>query len=182
MSLCVLPGCARWAEAPAFAEQFDKLIDRQLVELTFTNTVQFSFNKEVQNVTQLVYNIGFPLGTTDQDVYSYGTISVAPAGQLLDPVEYDKHKAEVAEHDLQLPPDHQFGPTMFPPLGKRAMWGIAYGPNGGGITVIFTTSDGKFDIDVSQRSHSKEGLHIPVLDAESIAKALCKVYDARQKN
>ena len=179
--LCALIGCSRRVGAPAYAQQFDELINRELIQQAVGNRVEFSFTK-THSPTQLEYQIGFPLGTTNAGMYSYGWVCVAPAGHLLDVSKYEKRRSQIAEMDTHRPPDERLGPMMFPPLGKRAAVGIVYGPNGGGETIVFTTSDGNFDVEVSQRNHSKKEQKVPTLDTGKLAEELCKRYDARMRN
>jgi hypothetical protein len=105
-------------------------------------------------------------------------VTVAPAGRLLSAKEIERVRKEVSEHDAQQPdPKLRFGESLFPSIGKRALAGFAIGPGGGGYSIVFTTSDGRWDIDVSAGNKMKEGMEQPGLDVDRLAQETCDLYD-----
>ncbi len=72
--------------------------------------------------------------------------------------------------------------SFFPKIGSKANHGIVYGPNGGGLMVVFTTKDKKYDISITSSNHTKEGVKIPTLpDPLKLALEISESYNALQK-
>ena len=155
---------------------FDKRITPRLIASVCGKDVPFSFSS-VRRWTEVEYRVLFTFKTDDPEISASITIVVAPAGRYLKPSEYEREKAKTIESDRKEPPEMRWTPDLFPEIGRRARVGLALGPGGGGDTTIFTTSDGWFDVSVSQSNRLKEGIAVPDLDMRKLTRMISDLYD-----
>lgn len=68
--------------------------------------------------------------------------------------------------------------AVFAIIGARAQWGhMSAGPGGAAFQLMFTTSDGKYDIKTLISNLLPENVESPDLGLEQIAKAISNRYD-----
>ncbi len=66
----------------------------------------------------------------------------------------------------------------FPKIGQRAQWGhITAGPGGTAFELLFTTSDGIYDIKILISNLMPETIESPNLEIEQIAKVISDRYN-----
>ncbi|MGD9217460.1 MAG: hypothetical protein PVJ84_21790, partial [Desulfobacteraceae bacterium] len=77
------------------------------------------------------------------------SISVASAGTFINPQQYQKEYNRLQNDHKRASPDRWQQRLLldFPDIGSRAQWGhISAGPGGASFQLMFTTSDGRYDI------------------------------------
>jgi hypothetical protein len=120
----------------------------------------------------------FRLGSADPQFFCECTVTVAPSGRLLTPKDIERVRKRVVEYDARVSePELRCGNMMFPSIGKRALLSLVISPGGGGDSVVFTTSDGRLDVCVSQSNRLKDGIEEPGVDGGRIASELSDQYD-----
>ncbi len=158
---------------------FDTIVTEDLVRNACKHDVPpFSFGVK-QADGQRVYGVASNFGPEHPECNAYVTVTVCKAGKLLDVTEYEKSKTEIKERDMKNPDDMRLEPFLLPDIGKRAMAGFALGPGGGGDWLIFTTSDGRYDVKVEQGNRLSEGVQGPTVLCDKIARDICTAYDSR---
>jgi len=176
----IVVACALWPK-PDIPASLDSIITEELVRSGCKNALPFSFTTE-HTIGRRTYHADFEFGPEHPECSTFVTITICRVGKLLDPAEYETTKKQVREKDKKNPPDRQLEPLMFPAIGKRAMVGLVLGPGGGGDWLVFTTSDGRFDIKVEQGNRWSEGVEGPIVLCDRIARDICSKYDSLEGN
>ncbi len=185
LALVAGQGCA----PGRLGKTFDELVTRELISSACENSVPFTFSVSGENGKR-VYQADFEVGAEEPGIFYYCKVTVAAAGVLPERGEYEMAKREwkrsrAKEKQMRTEADLQelglsdvgFEQSMFPDIGKRAMGWFALGPGGGAGGILFTTSDGRFDVDVEGSNKLKEGIEHPGLDYEELARRLSDLYD-----
>ncbi|MBN1919069.1 MAG: hypothetical protein JW889_14280 [Verrucomicrobia bacterium] len=157
---------------------FDSIVTENLIRHGCENEVPFEFGTS-ESPGERCYSAGFVFGPDYPNSHAYVSVTVARAGKLLDLREYHRFKRKVRMEDKDQPHDMQWGSSLFPDIGRRAMVGLVLSPNGGGDAVVFTTSDGRFDIKVEQGNHLAKGLEGPNVLCGKIAREVCRLYGSK---
>ncbi len=156
-----------------FEVDFDGLISKEFLASGLKNKHSFIYTRENSGETKLyIGTISFH----DDGYYLFGVV-VAPAPMLLDSKSYcaafrqAKKRFDGQENRFR----HQFPPG----LGSRAQRVFdGAGPAGSGYALVFTTSDGKYDIKVIVAMSLPESVADPGFDIDRIAETVSRHYDA----
>ena len=155
---------------------FDSIITKRFVKGRCATSVNVTLQKKLED-GRFTATAEFEIAPDEPEFLCRLAVTVAPQGSLLDPAAYENARAKVRESDARLAEEEQIESAIFPDIGRRAMQGIALGPRGGGTTVLFTTSDDKFDVSVDYTMRTREGLPDPGLDCLEVARTVSRAYD-----
>lgn len=156
-------------------KKFDKLITRELVAAGFKQTIQFSFKVSESEKTR-VYESAYQFKQRSPEEHYTCSISVAPAGVLLDPHEYERRRADAGQRAANR--RGEYLSEEFPSIGKRALRQVfGAGPGGAAYGLTFTTSDGKFDIRIMVSNLLPEGVKDPDFDILKTAQNISRLYE-----
>lgn len=153
------------------------MITKELIAANCNCTVPFNFIATEKDGHK-IYGADFQVPNRDGGNYYFCTIKIASAGDLLDPEvylrAYEREKKE--KHDR----GKKYFSYYFPAIGKRAILYIdGFGPGGGGYSLIFTTSDDRFDVSVSLSMLLSDETDEPEVDLHKLAKHISDLYDQK---
>jgi len=160
---------------------FDPIVTEDLIREGCEHDIPFEFAMS-QTPTKRSYDATFLFGPEHPECSAYATITIARAGVLLDPERYEWHKRIVRNMDKDNPPDMRWAPYLLPNIGRKAIAGFALGSGGGGDFLVFTTSDGRFDVQIEQGNRLPEDMDGPGVLCEKIAREISRRYNTRTRN
>jgi len=155
---------------------FDSIVTEKLIRTNCKLEVPFAFTDERSSVLRKI-SANFLFGEQCSECNTYIAVRIATAGELLDQTEYELHRNQVKEADSDRPADMRMESFLFPNIGRRAMASVVLSPNGGGYTLVFTTSNGRFDVEIEQSSRLEKDVHGPEVDVDKIAITISDSYD-----
>lgn len=173
--LTLLTGCSS-QESNTLDHPFDSIITKKFIRGQCEQSVTFTLQKMLDD-GRFNATAAFEIAPGEPEFVCRLDITVAPHGVLLDPDAYEQARAKLRASDAELPAERHMEAMIFPDIGKRAMLGFALGPGGGGTTVLFTTSDEKYDVAVDYSQRGREGLPDPGLDRLEVARTVSRAYD-----
>ena len=106
---------------------------------------------------------------------------MAEAGKFLDPQEYRKAFNRLKLEHQKASPDRWEEQLLidFPKIGLRSKWGnSSAGPGGAAFDLVFTTSDGRYDVKALLSSLMPDTVESPDLELVQIAKSISHHYNA----
>jgi len=123
---------------------FDSIITAELIAAGYREKVPLTFGVVDQDSTR-VYWSNFEFQRLDPAEHYTCAVTVARAGQLLDPREHEERYRRFQRDYADRGPEYLL--HEFPKIGKRAQRElIALGPGGAAFGLAFTTSDGRYDV------------------------------------
>ncbi len=166
---------ASFVEKPVF----DGLITKESIAANCNCTVPFNFITTEKDGHK-IYNADFQVPNRDAGNYYFCTITIAGAGDLLDPEAYlrayEREKKE--KHDR----GKEYFSYYFPAIGKRAILYIdGFGPGGGGYSLMFMTSDDRFDVSVRLSMRLSDETSELEMDIHKLAEYISAGYDRRTR-
>lgn len=175
LALCIACG-PRGGGVPGL-ESFDSIITKDMVSSGYTGTVPLSF-RVLERDGSRIYEAAYEFRSTDPAQHHTCSITVAKAGTLLDPKEYEKRYSETERDNADRGPEYLL--SQFPRIGRRAQRDIfGAGPGGASFGLTFTTSDGLFDVRITVSELLPEGVEDPRFDFEKAARKISDLYDKK---
>lgn len=154
---------------------FDSYLDRQFVTNQFQQQkVPLDFVSDtVDNKRSYAYTLKFEQ-TSENQYYLFG-VYVSKAGELLDIKEFDKdYKNFVSKN-----PKPKKIEIEFPNIGKRARRDAGFfGPGGSSYGLVFTTSDGLYDVKLVESLLLPANVAPPNIDIRQFARTISSAYDS----
>lgn len=108
------------------------------------------------------------------------TVSAAEAGKFINPQQYQKEYDQLKKEYMESNPDRWKQQLLveYPDIGLRSLWGHTFaGPGGASFELVFTTSDGKYDIKTLLSNLMPDKVESPDLKLEQIAETISKNYN-----
>ena len=110
--------------------------------------------------------------------YYVCAITIDKGGSRLSAREYERNRARDAkkygEEGLEL---------WYPKIGRRAeLFVTGFAPRGGGYTLVFTTTDGRYDVGVAVGDSMSGRLKGPAFDEHLAARKIAQAYDELSRN
>lgn len=160
-------------------EIFNRIITSKIAIGKDATQYPFSLNTSTTKGTR---DYVFELQFEKSDPYHHYicSISVASAGTFINPQQYQKQYNQLENEHKRAYPDRWQQQLLldFPKIGARAQWGhMSAGPGGASFQLMFTTSDGKYDIKTLISTLLPENVESPDLELEQIAKAVSNRYN-----
>jgi hypothetical protein len=160
-------------------EIFDCIITSKIVIGKDVTKYPFSLSTSTaQGTRDYIFKLQFK--KTDPYHHYICSISVASAGTFINPQQYQKEYNQLENEHKQASPDRWQQQLLldFPNIGARAQWGHgSAGPGGASFQLMFTTSDGRYDIKTLISNLLPENVESPDLELEQIAKAISDHYN-----
>jgi hypothetical protein len=165
-------------------EIFDRIITPKIAIGKDASKYPFALSTgAAQGTRDYIFELQFK--KTDPYHHYICSISVASAGTFINPQQYQKEYNRLLNDHKRAYPDrwHQRLLLDFPDIGARAQWGhISAGPGGASFQLMFTTSDGRYDIKALISNLLPENVESPDLELEQIAKAISDHYNKAVKD
>ena len=153
-------------------EFFDSYINNEFVTHTLHQNYPLDFIVENRNNTRS-YSYTLKFKQTHDNQYYLFSLVVAKAAVLLNPDEYRADYKEFIEHHSASEVE-----TKFPKIGKRAEKETGFfGPGGSSYSIVFTTSDGQFDVKLVVSMLLPENVDSPNIDIRRVAQLVSAEYD-----
>ena len=152
-------------------EFFDFYINDEFVKNTLSQNFPLDFKiEDVDNARSYSYTLRF-IKTNKYQYYGFGVV-VAKAGIFLDA---EKYNIEFKKIFQQNPAKVE---TEFPHIGKHAeMEPGFFGPGGSSFSLVFTTSDGKYDVRLVISMLLPNKVDSPDIDLKHAARIISVAYD-----
>jgi hypothetical protein len=165
-------------------EMFDRIITSKIAIGKDATKYPFSLSAGTKQGTR---DYIFELQFKKSDPYHHYVcaISVASAGTFINPQQYQKEYNRLQNEQKRAYPDRWQQQLLldFPKIGARAQWGhMSAGPGGASFQLMFTTSDGRYDIKTMISNLLPESVESPNLELEQIAKAISNHYNKVAKD
>ena len=181
ISFLVMAAGSFSCQRASFVEKplFDDLITKETITANCNCTVPFKFIATEKDGNK-IYSADFQVPNRDAGNYYFCTIRIARAGDLLDPEvylrAYEREKKE--KHDR----GKKYFSYYFPAIGKRALLYIdGFGPGGGGYSLVFTTSDERFDVSIRNSMLLSDETGELEVDIHKLAEHISAGYDRRTR-
>lgn len=163
---------------------FDKIITRNFFISAAKNDAPLKFVISDFGETEKIYSMELAFNKKDPYEHYICSIGVAKAGTYIKDKEYEASYAYYKETFQKEHPDkwQEFLKIEFPDIGKRAIRERGtFGPGGAMFAVMFTSSDGKFDIKASISSKLPDNVDDPEFDISEMLKKVSDMYDHYKK-
>ena len=160
---------------------FDKVVTKEVAMGKGADGFNFSSGAaERHNVKNYIFEYQFEKAVPYHHYIC--SISVAEAGTFIDPKVYEKEYGRLKSEYMKSSPGRWWQQLLidFPKVGKRARWGhITAGPGGTTFGLLFTTSDGMYDVKILISNLLPDTIEGPDLDIEQIAVGISDRYNKR---
>lgn len=166
-------------------EIFDEIITRGFFISAAKNDVPLKFMIDDFDGTRKIYSMELDFKKTNPHQHYLCSIGVAKAGAYVKDKEFEESYARRKEALLKKHPGkwEEFLEIDFPDIGKRAVWDRGtFGPGGAMFAVMFTSSDGGFDIKASISNLVPNGVDDPEFDIKEMSKKISDMYDKKVGN
>lgn len=163
---------------------FDKIITRNFFNSSAKNDALLKFVISNFSETEKIYSVELLFKKKDPYEHYICSIGVAKAGTYIKDKEYEASYAYYMETLQKEHPDNwqEFLKIEFPDIGKRAIRDRGtFGPGGAMFAVMFTSSDGKFDIKASISSNLPDNVDDPEFDISEMLTEVSDRYDHYRK-
>lgn len=161
---------------------FDTIVTRDFFVSVAKNDVPLKFVIADYDGIQKIYSMELEFEKSNLYQHYSCSIGVAKAGTYIKDKEYEE---SYARHKETLSKEHPgkweaFLKIDFPDIGKRAVWDRGtFGPGGSMFAVMFTSSDGRFDIKASISNLVPDGVDDPEFDITEMLKKISDIYDGK---
>lgn len=159
---------------------FDKIITRNFFISAAKNDAPLNFVISDFDETEKIYSMELDFNKKDPLEHYICSIGAAQAGTYIKNQEYEASYAYYKETFRKEHPDkwQEFLKIEFPDIGKRAIRDLGtFGPGGAMFAVMFTSSDGKFDIKASISSNLPDNVDDPEFDISEMLTKVSDMYD-----
>lgn len=151
---------------------FDSFLNNQFVKNKLNQDYPLEFIVDtLDNKKSYSYTLKFNQINENQ-YYLFG-VAVAKAGVLLnaDELKSDKKNADSSLNEIN-----------FPRIGKRAKRETGFfGPGGSSYGLVFTTTDGLYDVKIVVSMLLPENVDSPDIDIRHAARTISNIYDEHQQ-
>ena len=178
MSVCLI-ACSRQPSRTVTPHEFDSLVSKELMSSFARDPMKATFSI-ADTYEGHQYLLLFDLARATDDIFTLSRIVVMPGGSRLSTEAIAEYKKKISEFE------GRSGKKVFsdlissyPKVGSQSLPVFFASPNGGGWGIVFTTSDGRFDISVTEDSHLYLDMKSPGMDIVGLAKAISEKYDQR---
>jgi hypothetical protein len=152
---------------------FDSFLNEKFIKSNINQNRDFDFKIDnIDNKRSYSYTLKFKQ-TSENQYFLFGVV-VAKAGVLLNKDEYEAERKKIERKKS----DPSVLETQFPNIGKRAMKETGFfGPGGSSYGLVFTTSDGLYDVKLVISLLLPDTIDSPEIDIRNAAQLISNAYD-----
>ena len=154
-------------------KDFDRIVPAVIKQAA---SPQLKLSPPVERDEKRMYIGEYAFKKTASGQHAMLVVAIAPGGSLLSDEAYRRRVDAVQQEQQTRQPG--YAEYELPSYGKRALRRfLGFGPGGAGYGLVFTTSDGRYDVEVAVSSLLPMGTDTPEMDIDAIAGGIARRYD-----